>query len=435
MGNLSADLDQFFISDKESDAFLDPVFVATSDFHGYLMKVKKDEDYIDKYEAINSIVDCYSDLRSIAENEAKKSDYLYVRKASGALPISLDQIFDYFQGGEEKKEPPLRLIVKIATEQYDLVRILSGKLNKVLQRDRQQTPIGKAQQLDTQCMRWLSRQPGITPMEKAGAKQKILSVVRYETFDTLENRVFKAFLKRCFINGESYIHDYAMLFPDSKRVAEVRRYLSLVKRILSDPVFLTIRTLRSVPRPNYVLQNNVRYRIIWKLFLQLVNKTRLMEIIWKQRNLLLREFAKMVFLSYCHKRTWTPMDDLSIVHNLWVDQFASGKGCFLAHSNWNYLDYNERLDLVVSSIDRDSRFRFQMGESLARVIIKTALIPEHSGVVSSTSYRSFCPIVFYEGEPLESRGCGLYCVKLDSGIVQNLCNIIDGITNKLRKKE
>ena len=112
-----------------------------------------------------------------------------------ALPISWNKILDVFTG--TSSEPPQTLITQIAQQHIDIIEYIIQNARKILKRERKKVHISTAQQLDGQCLRWLIRQPGVTAAQKAGNQQKILSVVREESYNTLENRVLKAFLQEC----------------------------------------------------------------------------------------------------------------------------------------------------------------------------------------------------------------------------------------------
>lgn len=92
-------------------------------------------------------------------------------------------------------EPRMDVIVQIALEYREALERLAQSLRRTLRRERRMTAVGRVQQLDSACLEWFVRQPGRTAVEKAGVAQELLALVRTEDYDTLENRVFKDFLR------------------------------------------------------------------------------------------------------------------------------------------------------------------------------------------------------------------------------------------------
>ncbi|MBV5332851.1 hypothetical protein JZU54_04670, partial [bacterium] len=81
--------------------------------------------------------------------------------------------------------PEESLVTLVTRECLSEVEQVVRDLRKVLVREQQRVPLGRVQQVDAHCLRWLSRQPGRDAAEKAGGRQRILAVVRRESFDTL----------------------------------------------------------------------------------------------------------------------------------------------------------------------------------------------------------------------------------------------------------
>lgn len=77
----------------------------------------------------------------------------------------------------------------------EAVRHLLGHLHEEIVRTHTQLPIGSVREVDTATLIWLSRLPGRTVKEKLSGKRRIKAVTRNWIQDTLENRLFKAFLQ------------------------------------------------------------------------------------------------------------------------------------------------------------------------------------------------------------------------------------------------
>jgi hypothetical protein len=100
--------------------------------------------------------------------------------------------------------PPSALIVRIARRLPPVLETICAKPRRVLRRERVLTPIAQIQELDVASLRWISRQPGRTLAEKAGHKQQLQSVRRFENADILENRVVREFLILCILAARRY---------------------------------------------------------------------------------------------------------------------------------------------------------------------------------------------------------------------------------------
>lgn len=425
----------FFVShDNTAQIFQNDTFKNTSDIHRYFVSRKNEDEYVGKYEALNAIIDCYADLRAEAEKREKASGYCHVRNPKKAIPISFEDIHMYFQSKKDEIEPPLRLITKVAVEHFPIINLLIHNLHKVLRYDRDFLPVDRAQQIDVQCIRWLSRQPGRTTYERAGNRQKILAVVRYESVDTLENRVFKQFLEYCRANCNSYIHEYHPRFPKSDRVLAVIRLRNLINYALLLPEFSMISNLNAVPRPNYVLQNNMLYRIIWDLYLQLLNRTKLVENLWKNRQHVIKEFSKMVFLVTCHKKADIGLSPIE--HKFWLLQFADDSGSFFEKSDWIYMDYNQTSGTSYAFYERRIFFRYCMETVYNNeIVFGVAYVPENKTIDDMNAPADRFSIVFVEGrqEKIHTNKMSTV-IRMDGQIVDNIFHCVQRICDVGEKR-
>jgi hypothetical protein len=159
-------------------------------------------------------------------------------------------------------EPRMALIVRQARDLRRLVEDLGQHPRRVLTRDRRLQAVHRIQEMDSACLAWYVRQPGRTPVEKAGSRQALLGVVREETIDTAENRVLKDFLVRSAQAAEVYLGANRNL-SGSTRYGEVSRYGRGCAALLRLPAFAAVRGLAGSAKPNYVLTSDHRYRRIW----------------------------------------------------------------------------------------------------------------------------------------------------------------------------
>lgn len=252
------------------------------------------------FEQIISIVDNFFELRAKAEEINKQTDYFKVFSKERELPISWNTINSVLNPKTEDSlnEPPTRLINIIAKEKFSTIQTLSNEMRKLLQRKREMVPINRVQEIDSACLRWLTKQPGCTTEQKAGNKQQVMSVIRFETYDTLENRVFKDFLRLCISECRRYIEKFDKKFHNSQRLKEVRKLQSLAIITLSKPEMKTIKRLYNYPKPNYVLQNNASYKTIWNLYKKLLQKSKLLETAWSNRQIVVSQYNQLCVINF-----------------------------------------------------------------------------------------------------------------------------------------
>ena len=72
----------FIVGKEKEGVFKDPDFLDTSQIHRYFYYYSKDEKKIDEFEAISSIVDFFSNIRSEAEKEEKERGGIYTYNVS-----------------------------------------------------------------------------------------------------------------------------------------------------------------------------------------------------------------------------------------------------------------------------------------------------------------------------------------------------------------
>ncbi|MBQ2625262.1 MAG: DUF2357 domain-containing protein [Kiritimatiellae bacterium] len=238
----------------------------------------KNAPIIDEYDDfILKIWELFS-LRSAAEDYFTKHKYV-AKNRHGALPLPWDEIRRVLESGG----PPENIITAIAKRHVQTLEVLAGNLRKVLMRFREMVGIAHVQQLDSHCLRWLTRQPGYSPIEKAGTRQEILGVVRKENYDTLENRVLKDFLRRCFAQSNMYLRRYGSKWPTHMTILNVEKLKNLCIAILSLPECEKVKSLREFPMPNYVLQQDRLYSRVWVEYCKLVRQDDVAEKLWVRR--------------------------------------------------------------------------------------------------------------------------------------------------------
>ena len=176
----------------------------------------------------------------------------------------------------EMSEPRMALIVHIAEAMHRQLPVTVNAARKVLVRERLMLPAGRVTETDTVCLHWYVRQPGRTMAEKAATnRQALLGVSRRETYNTLENRVLKDFLLRCTQESKRYLNtevgnDQALI--NSRRATRVRSFKYLCSNLRRAAFMEEIDKPPSPVRPNYALQNDLRYRQVWQLYKRLLRR-------------------------------------------------------------------------------------------------------------------------------------------------------------------
>lgn len=363
--------------DNKFKLFSSTRFRDLTGFHKYYRGDNKQNDALDNcYQSINSMVEFYSELYSEAVRLYHNRYCPSTKSEKKEIPISVSEFYSFFQNRSNSVDPPMSLIVEIADNEFNTIKKVGENLNRILRRERKRVSLDRAQQIDTQCVRWLSRQPGNSPIQKAGPKQQILAVVRNENFNTLENRVFKKYLKLCVNNSTAYIREYSKRFKNNKRLKSVERLKNLCEMILSLPEFETISSINSAVQPNFVLQNNPSYRRIWDYYQRLMDRESIMDALWLNRQVLFREFVFHIFISLMDNKREKEAEG-RINNFFWLRKYPSKNGEFFDRSNEVYLGFFESYESSFSCkyVDTDIRCSFETEKRSAKAKIGCAYIP------------------------------------------------------------
>ena len=320
----------------------------------YTISSSEEDEIVDKYEAVDDMLDFYSEITEKFRKSESEILAYRCRNIHKEFPVSLPLIYNYCEN-PSKDEAPMKLIVQIAENDFSVLRQLLENPRKVLRRSQQLVPVGRIQQIDNYCMRWLARQPGYSAEEKAGTKQKLMGVVRYETLDTLENRVLKQYMKYCQNECRRYIKKYNLpRYRTSTRYSAVKRFYALIQKGLSMLEFQDVRGLDSVPLPNYVLQNNNLYNTIWRNYLLLAKHISQLEIVWRYRHRLFYEIIQLVALAVINHELKT---DGKVIHEVWMSPYPSENGNFCIITP--YFDFSSRMGCSFRIVDSSRGIEFR----------------------------------------------------------------------------
>lgn len=179
------------------------------------------------------------------------------------------------QSTEEVGKPRQSLIVRIAESMKMSLPETVMRMRRILLRERALQRINHIREMDLQCLQYYARKPGFDMAEKAGSRQELLAVVRKESYDLLENRVLKDFLKRGAAESKRYLENEIEINPNflgTNRDTSVRGFQKICMDSLKHPDLRNIALPGAGIQPNYVLQNDLRYRNIWKWYCKLLKR-------------------------------------------------------------------------------------------------------------------------------------------------------------------
>lgn len=196
----------------------------------------------------------------------------------------------------EMSEPHMALIVHIAEKMRKRLGPTVRMARKILLRERTLLPVERITETDTSCLRWYIRQPGETMAQKAAAhRQSLMGISRKESFDTLENMVLKDFLMRCKLASQKYITvEVGRQFQQSSRGKSVRQFQNLCGELIADGNLQDVPSLRSRVKPNYVLQNDARYREVWQNYQRLLRQEDEEDRSWDWQSRTWADIARML---------------------------------------------------------------------------------------------------------------------------------------------
>lgn len=228
-------------------------------------------------------------LREAAIVRFRENRWL-ARRENAALPLTWEAVGAVLSS--ERKEPRAGLETTLARTLPPVLQAVFERLRKVLRRERELQGLGRVEQIDPTCLRWLTRQPGYTVAQKAGARQRVLAVVRREHYDLLENRVLRDLLLRTERLAERWLETEEKAFHDHESVKGVKRLLALCRGGLALEPLQGVSPLHEVPSPNYVLAQDALYRRVWDAYLLVVQYYRLVEDLWERRGELAGALAR-----------------------------------------------------------------------------------------------------------------------------------------------
>ncbi len=200
-------------------------------------------------------------------------------------PIYWDEILNKIHENKKDDLAKYGLVVDLARlpELINPISRIIKSPKRVLQRVHAQERIQKVQEVDVKCIIDLARRPGSILAEKAGAKQRILSIKREENINIIENRVTKHCCTLAAKASKRYLDEHKDIkTSDSDRKKAVQRLFKECKRLPEISSFSGVMNLHEPCRqPNYTLMQNADYYKVWKAYIQLVKNEDLRSDLWR----------------------------------------------------------------------------------------------------------------------------------------------------------
>lgn len=232
------------------------------------------------------------------------------RRRYAPRTVTWDAILDRFIAFKDEDPARLDLIVKHARRMQRSLRDIRQGPKRILQRIHEQAPLDRIQELDTHCLLDYARRPGRNAPEKAGGRQRLLSVQRRESFNTLENRVVVDFCRRSMALCRSYIDQHKQRYRDqrkhvdlskSPRFQSVLKYQQFLMAYLADVTWQDVMPLAEPCRmPNYVLSENPLYVEVWKSYLEILKNADLRECIWRWPRRIWADLLRILLAEVLH---------------------------------------------------------------------------------------------------------------------------------------
>lgn len=229
--------------------------------------------------------------------------------------------------GNKKDEAIMALIVKLSqdSELLRLFETIAQNPRHVLLRKRENTNLGRIQELDSACIIDFAKRPGRTIFEKAGSRQELLSVQRIESIDTIENRVFIWVLERMVERSWSYktVNNHHSESSRVKLVAKCNRRCTNWQR-LERLKELSAEHLDHPVQPNYTLQMDARYSKVYKTYKELFREQHVIDDSWEWQRNLWSESARQLMScamteSYTEEYISTPYYRMEGENGIWTE--------------------------------------------------------------------------------------------------------------------
>lgn len=233
-----------------------------------------------------------------------------------------DRLAAAWDAAQNEEAPRMAEIVRQARGMQAHLKALEHRIRRVLRRTRELTPIDRVQEMDRASMLWLARQPGRSTAERAGSRQRVLSIVRHENFDTLENRVLHAYVRLASDVARGWMreHPRAERSDRYRKVHEFRRLCRRLSKLFSE---LGIGYSEAGVTPNYVLMEDRDYREVHSAWVRLLRRKRELDDLWSWQAESWTDFCILALTLAIHD-----LDDAQLIAQApiqWNDEAEAGR--------------------------------------------------------------------------------------------------------------
>ena len=238
------------------------------------LRVEQGEDASELNEMIEEALRYIQRIEEIIEGQKKKPTI-----AHPCVPwsILIDELKLTNWQGDLARKP---LIVQLAEQQGFPLKEIGRGAKRILRRVRDKERVSRAREFDKATLIRIAQLPGHTLAQKAGPRQRIPAVKRYETTDTLENRVVEHFCR--LAEGEwqrTETGERIRVRGEQREVAEA--FERMCRRVRTSDDFSLITKLRApCTAPNFTLEQNMNYRSIWTGYKRLIQRQTEQEECW-----------------------------------------------------------------------------------------------------------------------------------------------------------
>ena len=227
-----------------------------------------------------------------------------------------------------ESDPQVELLLRHAKQLRKIFEDLRVRPRAVLKTEHRMQKLQKVRRIDVKTLQWLSAQPGRNTAERAGSGQRIKAPKRYESINTLENRVLRAFAALTVRSTNELLNKSREIAP-YRAILEAHR--SRAQRIENMLLGRNVPEASPYVRPNFPLRFDLRYNKIWCAWLELRRENSATELDWMWQHRTFMEILGLRAAMLFHKKTHNPPNDGNIAHFpvLRASQSKQVQGCHL----------------------------------------------------------------------------------------------------------
>ena len=276
-----------------------------------------------------------------------------------------DRLAAAWRRAENDQDPRMAEIVRQSNDVRPRLQLLEKRIRRVLRRARELSPLDRVQEMDRASMLWLVRQPGRNTAERAGSRQRVLATVRHESFDTLENRVLHSYVALAADVAREWLQEH-LGASSSARYRKVSNYRKYCRRLMR--VFADLGVARASPDiiPNYVLMDDLDYRMVYKAWIRLVRREREIDNLWAWQAQSWTDFCTLALTL-----SLNALDEAELVAQspiIWNDEAVTGR--WFEQDNPLAVFWLRKTGLIVEVQARPERTSTRQAASLAHVWLR-----------------------------------------------------------------